>query len=229
VLNDSDSKPVSSAGLLAQGPLVVSFYRGVWCPYCNMELQTLQEALPAFRKMGGTSWRSRRKPPPTAASRGAPTVLIFLILSDLGNETAGAFELRFALPDYLIKLYKNFKNDLPAFNGDRSWTLPMPGSLRGEPGQRHSLRQGQPRLHTPPRARGCAGGSPQSATPHRVAWRMPALRSRLQSYEDETSTRPASQRLTRRVRQSDYWASYHSADRGGIQITNIVATLAPIW
>ena len=53
--------------------------------------------------------------------------LDFPILSDPGNATAAAFGLRFALPDYLIDLYKSLKNDLPAFNGDPSWTLPMPG------------------------------------------------------------------------------------------------------
>ena len=53
--------------------------------------------------------------------------LDFPILSDPGNETAAAFGLRFALPGYLVDLYKSLKNDLPAFNGDTSWTLPMPG------------------------------------------------------------------------------------------------------
>jgi hypothetical protein len=45
-LLDSDGKPVSSRELLAKGPLVISFYRGVWCPYCNLELLALQSALP---------------------------------------------------------------------------------------------------------------------------------------------------------------------------------------
>ncbi len=53
--------------------------------------------------------------------------LDFPILSDPGNETAAAFGLRVALPGYLVDLYKSLKNDLPAFNGDTSWTLPMPG------------------------------------------------------------------------------------------------------
>jgi thiol-disulfide isomerase/thioredoxin len=47
-----DGRLVSSRDLLAQGSLIVSFFRGVWCPYCNMELQALQEALPAFRDAG---------------------------------------------------------------------------------------------------------------------------------------------------------------------------------
>ncbi len=53
-LRDPDGQPVSSADLLARGPLVISFYRGVWCPYCNMELQALQEALPQFEHMGAS-------------------------------------------------------------------------------------------------------------------------------------------------------------------------------
>ena len=127
VLNDADGKPVASAELLAQGPLVVSFYRGVWCPYCNMELQALQEALPAFRELGATLVAI--SPQNAVNSRKSRRInsLDFPILSDPGNETAAAFGLRFALPNYLVELYTGLKNDLPAFNGDASWTLPMPG------------------------------------------------------------------------------------------------------
>jgi peroxiredoxin len=127
VLKDSGHKAVSSAALLAQGPLVVSFYRGVWCPYCNMELQGLQEALPAFRELGAQLVAI--SPQKAANSRKSIHIngLEFPILSDPGNETAAAFGLRFALPDYLVELYKSLKNDLPAFNGEASWTLPIPG------------------------------------------------------------------------------------------------------
>lgn len=52
--------------------------------------------------------------------------LSFPILSDTRNDVAAAFGLRFELPGYLVDLYKSLKNDLPAFNGDQSWTLPMP-------------------------------------------------------------------------------------------------------
>jgi peroxiredoxin len=126
VLSDPEGQPVSSVDLLARGPLVVSFYRGVWCPYCNMELQALQAVLPEFERLGAglvaispqTAVNSRRSVRQNA--------LGFPILSDARNEVAAAFGLRFSLPDYLIDLYKDLKNDLPAFNGDPSWTLPMP-------------------------------------------------------------------------------------------------------
>lgn len=125
-LNDSDGKAVSSAELLARGPLVLSFYRGVWCPYCNMELQALQSALPAFEKLGA---RLVAISPQTAANSRKSVrqnELTFPILSDPHNDVAAAFGLRFSLPDYLVALYKELKNDLPSFNGDPSWTLPMP-------------------------------------------------------------------------------------------------------
>jgi peroxiredoxin len=52
--------------------------------------------------------------------------LSFEILSDRGNEVAAAFGIRFSLPDYLRRIYRTFPLDLEAFNGDASWTLPMP-------------------------------------------------------------------------------------------------------
>jgi peroxiredoxin len=52
--------------------------------------------------------------------------LTFPILADPLGEVSEAFGLRFRLPDYLIELYKGFKNDLPLINDDPAWTLPMP-------------------------------------------------------------------------------------------------------
>ena len=127
MLKDADGKTVSLSELLVQGPLIVSFYRGVWCPYCNMELQALQDALPAFRELGAQLVAISPQNAVNSRKSIRANKLDFPILSDPGNETAAAFGLRFALPDYLIELYKNLKNDLPAFNGDTSWTLPMPG------------------------------------------------------------------------------------------------------
>jgi peroxiredoxin len=127
VLNDADCRRVSSAELLSQGPLVVSFYRGVWCPYCNMELRALQEALPTFRELGANLVAISPQSAVNSRKSRRTNGLDFPILSDPGNKTAAAFGLRFGLPDYMVELYKSLKNDLPAFNGDTSWTLPMPG------------------------------------------------------------------------------------------------------
>jgi peroxiredoxin len=126
ILNDPDGKPVSSTELLKRGPLVISFYRGVWCPYCNLELTALEEALPSFKAEGANLVAISPQNAVNSRKSVRTNKLSFPILSDTQNDVAAAFGIRFALPDYLVELYKNLKNDLPAFNGDDSWTLPMP-------------------------------------------------------------------------------------------------------
>ena len=126
-LFDPEGKAVSSADLLAHGPLVISFYRGVWCPYCNMELQALQETLPQFEALGAKLVAISPQNPVNSRKSVRQNNLTFPILSDPQNRVALDFGLRFEMPDYLIELYTSLKNDLPAFNGDPSWTLPMPG------------------------------------------------------------------------------------------------------
>jgi peroxiredoxin len=125
-LRDPDGKPVSSRDLLAKGPLVVSFYRGVWCPYCNLELQALQEALPEIAARGASLVAISPQTTPNSRKSQRDNKLSFPILSDVRSEVADAFGIRFALPDELVALYKSFKNDLPTFNDDPSWVLPMP-------------------------------------------------------------------------------------------------------
>ena len=126
VLNDPDGKPVSSVELLKRGPLVISFYRGAWCPYCNLELTALEEALPSFKAEGANLVAISPQNAVNSRKSIRTNKLSFPILSDTHNDVAAAFGIRFALPDYLVDLYKSLKNDLPAFNGDDSWTLPMP-------------------------------------------------------------------------------------------------------
>jgi peroxiredoxin len=126
ILNDPEGNSVSSLELLKQGPLVISFYRGVWCPYCNMELQALQAALPAFKDRGAKLVAISPQTAANSRKSVRQNGLDFPILSDTHNDVAAAFGLRFELPDYLVDLYKGLKNDLPGFNGDPSWTLPMP-------------------------------------------------------------------------------------------------------
>lgn len=125
-LETHEGKPVSLRDLLARGPLVLSFYRGVWCPYCNMELQALEAALPDFTALGASLAAISPQTPVNSRKSVRQNGLSFPILADKGNEVAASFGLRFALPDDLIALYRSLKNDLPAVNGDPSWTLPMP-------------------------------------------------------------------------------------------------------
>jgi peroxiredoxin len=125
-LLDPDGKPVSSRELLAKGPLVISFYRGVWCPYCNLELQALQEALPEIVARGASLVAISPQTAANSRKSQRDNKLGFPILSDVRSEVADAFGIRFALPDYLIEVYAGFGNNLAVVNDDPAWVLPMP-------------------------------------------------------------------------------------------------------
>jgi peroxiredoxin len=125
-LNDPDGKPVSSRDLLARGPLALSFYRGVWCPYCNIELQGLQAALGEIEKRGASLIAISPQTAANSRRSQRENKLTFPILSDVRSEVAHAFGIRFALPDYLVATYKTFGNNLHIVNDDPAWVLPMP-------------------------------------------------------------------------------------------------------
>ena len=125
-LKDQDGNDASSAALLVNGPLVVAFYRGVCCPYCNIELQAINEVLPKIQAYGANIVAISPQTPVNRRKSVRTNELGFPVLSDVGGQTGADFGLRFALPDYLIELYKSLKNDLPTFNNDPNWTLPMP-------------------------------------------------------------------------------------------------------
>ncbi len=117
---------MSSAELLRRGPLVITFYRGVWCPYCNIELKAINEVLLQIEGYGASVVAISPQTAVNSRKSVRDNKLGFPVLSDTNGEVGAAFGLRFALPDYLVDLYKALKNDLPAFNADPAWTLPMP-------------------------------------------------------------------------------------------------------
>src|SRR6201994_3972504 len=125
-LQDPAGNLVSSRELLARGPLVLSFYRGVWCPYCNLELQALQAQLADITARGASLVAISPQTATNSRKSQRDNKLDFPILSDVRSEVANAFGIRFALPDYLAEVYKTFGNNLPAINDDPAWVLPMP-------------------------------------------------------------------------------------------------------
>jgi peroxiredoxin len=125
-LPEADGGSVSSTDLLARGPLVLSFYRGVWCPYCNLELSSLQETWPQIEATGAQLVSISPQSLTNGRKAKRDKQVTFPMLSDPNGDVADAFGLRFRLPDDLIGLYTNFGVDLPMINDDPSWTLPMP-------------------------------------------------------------------------------------------------------
>ena len=125
-LPDPDGNPVSSRELLAKGPLVVSFYRGVWCPYCNFELTALEEVRSEIEARGATLVSISQQLAPNSRKSQRQNGLGFPILGDHGGEVGARFGLRWTLPDYLRVAHTTLGAVLPQFNGEDSWTLPMP-------------------------------------------------------------------------------------------------------
>jgi peroxiredoxin len=125
-LQDADGNKVSSRTLLLKGPLVATFYRGVWCPYCNYDLQALEEVRSEIEARGASLVAISPQTPANSRKSQRNNKLGFPILSDPGTTVAAEFGLRFSMPEDLIEVYKQFGNDLPKINDDPSWTLPMP-------------------------------------------------------------------------------------------------------
>ncbi len=127
-LPDQHGQPVSLSALLVAGPVVVSFYRGGWCPFCGLELDSLQAYLADIRRLGAQLLAIS---PQTAAQTRATAEthqLAFPVLSDTGNKVARQFGLVYALPQMLRPIYLSFGIDLPLHNDDRSYDLPVPAT-----------------------------------------------------------------------------------------------------
>lgn len=115
--------------LLQQGPLVISFYRGIWCPYCGIELNALQKTLPKIKGLGASLIAISPQLPDESIDTVEKNNLTFSVLSDVGNKVARSFGLVFQLSEHLRPIYSKFGIDLPKYNGDDTFELPVPGTF----------------------------------------------------------------------------------------------------
>lgn len=127
-LPDARGGVFRSADARAHGPLVVSFYRGLWCPYCNLELRALAAQLPALQARNATLVAISPQTPDNSLSTAEKLELPFAVLSDAGNAVARQFGLVFTLAEELKPLYAAFGIDLQSCNGDTSFELPLPAT-----------------------------------------------------------------------------------------------------
>ena len=122
--------------LLRIGPVVLSFYRGAWCPYCNLELHALQKIVPQLQQLGTTLVAISPQIPDHSLSTSEKNGLTFEVLSDVGNQVAHQYGLVFTLPDALRPIYQDFGIDIPAHNGSNSFELPIPATYIIAPDRR---------------------------------------------------------------------------------------------
>lgn len=111
------------------GAMVIVFYRGGWCPYCNLQLRAWQKRLPDLAARGLALVAISPQQPDGSLSTAERNALTFPVLSDSEDKAGQAFGVSFPLPEELIALYRRFGHDLPAVNGPAGWRLPMPATF----------------------------------------------------------------------------------------------------
>ena len=121
---------VTLADLLVHGPVVVTFYRGAWCPFCNMALKAYQQILPQINALGASFVAVSPQTPDHSLTMAEKNALGYEVLSDQGNAVARQFGIVYTLGDAMYDMQTTgFGVDLPNFNGDSSRELPLPGTF----------------------------------------------------------------------------------------------------
>jgi len=128
-LDDAMGRSVRLSDLWRHGPLVIVFYRGGWCPYCNLTLRAWQQRLPEIANRGASLVAISPQSPDNTLDTAEKNALAFPVLSDSTLEAARAFGIAFDLQPDLVELYMGFGNDLPARNGNGRWALPVPATF----------------------------------------------------------------------------------------------------
>jgi peroxiredoxin len=116
--------------LLRQGPVALLFYRGQWCPYCNLELRAYQKVLPQLQALGASLVAVSPQTPDNSLSTAQKNELSYPVLSDVGLHVSRAYGLAFDLSSELVDLYqRHWNNDLVKWNGEGcGWSLPIPAT-----------------------------------------------------------------------------------------------------
>jgi peroxiredoxin len=127
-LRDHNGKLVSSAGLLAQGRMVICFFRGRWCPFCVGQLEAMNLILPQVEQAGAALVAISPQTVQQSFFMHDQHKLRFPLLSDAGNRVARQFGLSYRMPKYQQAVYRSVFINLPFTNGDDSWELPIPAT-----------------------------------------------------------------------------------------------------
>lgn len=114
--------------LLAEGPVVLTFYRGAWCPYCNIALRSLQQHHEAITARGARLVAVSPQIPDESLTLTEKHALAFDVLSDIGSDTAKQYGLAFDLPEDLAAVYDELGFDLQRVNDGHPRTLPLPAT-----------------------------------------------------------------------------------------------------
>jgi len=124
-LPNAYGRPIALAGLLAKGPIILSFYRGGWCPYCNLELRAYQAILRDIRAAGGELVAVSPQTPDLSAITAKKGELEFDVLNDHGNRLASQFGIAYPIPEIVRAIGAKFGTNLAVINGSNDGQLPI--------------------------------------------------------------------------------------------------------
>jgi peroxiredoxin len=130
ILPGAQGEPVRLYSALSEGPVVVVFYRGGWCPYCNLHLRGFQRRLPEIRALGAQVLAISPQLLDESLSTKEKDELAFPVLSDVGNKVARQFGIVYELSQELLELFRQCGHALEYFNGEAGKNeLPVPGTF----------------------------------------------------------------------------------------------------
>jgi peroxiredoxin len=125
-LLDQNGRNFDLAAVITERPSIILFYRGGFCPYCNITLRHYQDALPRIRAAGAELIAIGPETPLFVAETAEKNDLTFPVLSDAQGGLSSALGIRTELSPAVRKLYESVGLNLPRRNGEASWTLPLP-------------------------------------------------------------------------------------------------------
>lgn len=127
-LPDAHGRLVGLGTMLRRGAVVLVFYRGGWCPYCNIQLRAYQAVLGEIHALGAELLAISPQMPDGSLSTAEQNALGFPVLSDVGNRVASRYGLVFEVPEPVLRFYREQKGfDLAMLNGEAAPNLPVPG------------------------------------------------------------------------------------------------------
>ena len=132
-LPDGDGMLWRSEDMLRGGPLVIVFYRGRWCAYCNAQLSALQEIHQQIAAAGASLVAISPQTQKHSYMTRDMHKLRFPVLSDQGNQVARQFGLVYRLSPEMQAMYESIMTKLPGYNGDQSWELPLAATYVVQP------------------------------------------------------------------------------------------------
>ena len=129
-LPDPIGNSISLSNLLNEGPLIITFYRGSWCPYCNLQLRALQNKISDIKKLGATLVAISPEVPDSSITKNEISEMEFIVLSDQDAKVASQYGVAWEVPEFLLEHMRIDRNlDLKKINNGNSSVLPIPATF----------------------------------------------------------------------------------------------------